>query len=107
MQRPNWAQDFAALKTELLLEALAELPGVGPKVAACTALFGFGRLDAFPVDTWIEQILVERYGLKGWKRAALEQFGCAHYGAAAGLAQQYLFAEARAGGGATGAKSKK
>lgn len=97
VQRPNWAQDFTALRTELLLEALAELPGVGPKVAACTALFGFGRLDAFPVDTWIEQILVERYALKGWKRAALEHFGRAHYGAAAGLAQQYLFAEARAG----------
>jgi N-glycosylase/DNA lyase len=97
-RHPGWAEEFGALGTEGLLEALAKLPGVGPKVAACTALFGFGRLDAFPVDTWIEQILVERYGLKGWKRAALERFGRAHYGDAAGLAQQYLFAEARDGG---------
>lgn len=103
-RRPGWAEELGALGTERLLEALAELPGVGPKVAACTALFGFGRLDAFPVDTWIEQILVERYALKGWKRAALERFGRAHYGEAAGLAQQYLFAEARAGAGPTETK---
>ena len=96
-RRPGWADDFSALGTEALLAALAELPGVGPKVAACAALFGFGRLDTFPVDTWIEQILVERYALGGWKRAALERFGRAHYGEAAGLAQQYLFADARAG----------
>ncbi|HAZ66907.1 MAG TPA: DNA-binding protein [Opitutae bacterium] len=95
-RRPNWAEELGALETDALLVELAKLPGVGPKVAACVALFGFGRLESFPVDTWIEQILVEGYTLKGWKRLALERFGRAHYGAAAGLAQQFLFAAARA-----------
>ena len=95
-RRPNWAKELGALETDALLVELAKLPGVGPKVAACVALFGFGRLESFPVDTWIEQILVEGYALKGWKRLALERFGRAHYGAAAGLAQQFLFAAARA-----------
>jgi N-glycosylase/DNA lyase len=95
-RRPNWAAELGALETDALLIELTKLPGVGPKVAACVALFGFGRLESFPVDTWIEQILVEGYALKGWKRTALERFGRAHYGAAAGLAQQFLFAAARA-----------
>jgi N-glycosylase/DNA lyase len=95
-RRPNWAAELGALETDALLIELTKLPGVGPKVAACVALFGFGRLESFPVDTWIEQILVEGYALKGWKRLALERFGRAHYGAAAGLAQQFLFAAARA-----------
>lgn len=95
MRRPGWHQDFNALRTDALLEELAALPGVGPKVAACVALFGFGRLESFPVDTWIERILVEGYQLDGWRRPALERFGRAHYGAAAGLAQQFLFAAAR------------
>ena len=96
-RRPGWAEELGALGTEALLAELATLPGVGPKVASCVALFGFGRLETFPVDTWIEQILVDGYRLDGWKRPALERFGRAHYGAAAGLAQQFLVAAARAG----------
>ena len=95
--RPRWADEFAALPTSALLEELRTLPGVGPKVAACVALFGFGRLESFPVDTWVVQALAEAYGLRGWKPAQLEQFGKAHFGEAAGLAQQYLFSAARHG----------
>jgi len=95
--RPRWAGEFAALDTPALLAELQSLPGVGPKVAACVALFGFGRLESFPVDTWVVQALADAYGLRGWKPAQLEQFGRAHFGAAAGLAQQYLFSAARHG----------
>ncbi len=95
--RPRWAHEFAALDTAALLAELQSLPGVGPKVAACVALFGFGRLESFPVDTWVVQALSDAYGLRGWKPAQLEQFGRAHFGPAAGLAQQYLFSAARHG----------
>lgn len=95
LARPRWTEEFAALETPALLAELQSLPGVGPKVAACVALFGFGRLESFPVDTWVVQALADAYGLRGWKPAALEQFGRAHFGAAAGLAQQYLFSAAR------------
>ena len=95
--RPRWAEEFASLDTPELLDELQSLPGVGPKVAACVALFGFGRLESFPVDTWVVQALAEAYGLRGWKPAQLEQFGKAHFGEAAGLAQQYLFSAARNG----------
>ena len=95
--RPRWVEEFRALPTSDLLTALRALPGVGPKVAACVALFGFGRLESFPVDTWVVQALAGAYGFHGWAPARLEEFGRAHYGAAAGLAQQYLFAAARGG----------
>lgn len=96
-RHPGWTDGFASLATPELEARLAELPGVGPKVAACVALFGFGRLDAFPVDTWIDRALTQGYGLAGWDRRQLARFGVAHYGAAAGLAQQFLFAAARLG----------
>ena len=95
--RPHWVEEFKKLSTSDLLIELQALPGVGPKVAACVALFGFGRLESFPVDTWVVQALASAYGLKGWKPNQLEGFGRAHFGEAAGLAQQYLFAAARAG----------
>jgi len=40
---------------------LLSLPGVGPKTAACTLLFGMGR-DVFPVDTHIHR-LCRRLGI--------------------------------------------
>jgi N-glycosylase/DNA lyase len=84
---------YAEAKTRLL-----ELPGVGEKVADCVLLFGAGRLEAFPVDTWIMKAMERRYGLVGWKPSQIAHFGRVHFGAQAGLAQQYLFAYERAAG---------
>ena len=74
---------------------LMELPGVGGKVADCALLFGAGKLEAFPVDTWIAKALAARYGLDGWKLDQLATFGRAHFGRYAGLAQQFLFSAER------------
>ncbi|MFM7208330.1 MAG: DNA-3-methyladenine glycosylase family protein [Verrucomicrobiota bacterium] len=95
--RPDWAAEWSRLETPALLERLGALPGVGPKVAACVALFGFGRLSAFPVDTWIVQALAAAYGLRDWSPARMAEFGRIHFGEGAGLAQQHLFAAVRAG----------
>lgn len=61
---------------------LCTVNGVGPKVAACTLLFGFGRLDAFPVDVWIKRVIARRFP---------DGLNPAVFGKWAGLAQQYLF----------------
>ena len=63
-------------------QMLCGVSGVGPKVAACTLLFGFARLDAFPVDVWIKRVISRRFP-DGLDPAA--------FGKWAGLAQQYLF----------------
>lgn len=89
---PGFIERMPGLATEEARARLLELPGVGPKVADCVLLFGLGRLEAFPVDTWILRAMARRYGLDGWRPDQVEHFGRLHFGAAAGLAQQYLFA---------------
>jgi N-glycosylase/DNA lyase len=89
---PGWLEETETLPYAEARERLCSLPGVGEKVADCVLLFGAGRLEAFPVDVWILKTLARRYGLEGWKPAQLAQFGRAHFGPLAGLAQQYLFA---------------
>ncbi len=76
---------------------LQRLAGVGPKVAACALLFGFGRLAAFPVDVWIERVLRSIYFARKRKVTPkrLREFSARHFGPYGGYAQQYLFHHAR------------
>jgi len=80
-----------------LRDALCTLPGVGRKVANCAMLFGFGRLAAFPVDTWIARILQNNYWRGPGKPTplVLERRLAQRFGPHAGYAQQYLFHHAR------------
>lgn len=85
------AAEYAALSTEKLREKLLSLPGVGPKVADCVALFAYHRTEAFPVDTWIEKVYREELGgtLKDRKKIAAYFAGL--FGDAGGYIQQYIF----------------
>ncbi len=94
-QHPGWLEATEAMAYAEAKERLCSLPGVGEKIADCVLLFGANRLEAFPVDTWILKAMAARYGLHGWKPAQVAQFGRAHFGPLAGLAQQYLFAYER------------
>ncbi|TCL43288.1 DNA-3-methyladenine glycosylase family protein [Harryflintia acetispora] len=62
-------------------ERLMTIHGVGPKVADCVLLYGFGKVECIPKDVWIKRALAILY--PGGFPAALEAVG--------GLAQQYLF----------------
>ena len=66
---------------------LLSLPGVGIKVADCVLLFGYGKLDAFPVDVWMDRAIGALY--------RKEDFHPSRFGAYCGIAQQYLFYYAR------------
>ena len=66
-----------------LLESLMSLNGVGVKVANCTALFGFHRLDLFPIDVWIQRALDTYYD---------GTFPLEKYRPYNGIMQQYIFA---------------
>lgn len=93
-----------ALKTMSYEEAMIYLKGfygIGEKVANCICLFGLHHIEAFPVDTWIEQILMQEYYRKKKKKYdALpksrlyseiihDYFGM--YQGYAGVMQQYIF----------------
>lgn len=71
---------------------LVELPGVGDKVSECVLLFGYGFLEAFPVDVWIARAMKEYYGVTGKKA---RKFARERWGALAGYAQQYLYCAIR------------
>ena len=63
-------------------EQLMTVRGVGPKVAACALLFGFGYTEAFPIDTWMKKVAARHFA------SGLDH---TRFGKAAGIAQQYLF----------------
>ena len=71
-----------SLGDEELLSELMKIYGVGKKVASCVCLFGFHRLDFFPVDVWIERVL-ERYYPEGFPFNTYAPYN--------GVMQQYLF----------------
>jgi N-glycosylase/DNA lyase len=79
------------------VRALCGFAGVGTKVANCVLLFGYERLDAFPIDVWIERVLRERYfqGKRKVTARRLTSFSQTYFGAYGGYAQQYLFHHAR------------
>ncbi len=74
-------EDIEKMPIEQARQELCKIKGVGAKVAECTLLYGFGKVEAFPVDVWVRRIMEEMYpdGLpeifKGNE----------------GIAQQYLF----------------
>lgn len=88
--RPGWLEETRILPYADARERLILLPGVGPKIADCTLLFGAARLEAFPVDVWVMKALARHYVLKT-APSKLAARGREAFGPCAGLAQQYLF----------------
>ncbi len=86
-------KDIEAMEYPRAVEELIRLPGVGPKVADCALLFGWGRQEAFPVDVWIERALRQLYFARRRRvtRRQLMEFRGEYFGRYAGYAQQYLF----------------
>ena len=84
--------DVEALYTLPIDEArnkLMTIKGIGPKVADCALLFGWGRVECFPVDVWIRRAMDHFFGENGLPSEAVEY---------AGIVQQYLFYWARTTG---------
>ncbi len=60
---------------------LMKITGVGVKVADCVLLFGFHRLESFPLDVWMKRAMEVLFD-----NMSVDVFG--EYG---GIAQQYIF----------------
>lgn len=74
--------EISKYDTEALIENLMTVKGIGPKVASCAALFGFGKTNAFPIDVWVKKV-IQKYYPQGIDIQSL--------GSYSGIAQQYLF----------------
>lgn len=75
------ASQLKTLSYPEVFKKLQEIHGVGPKVAACVALFGLGYFEAFPIDVWIKRAMAELFP-NGLPENILPF---------AGIAQQYIF----------------
>lgn len=91
--------EITRMNYEEAFQTLLEIPGVGPKVADCILLYGFGRGEAFPVDVWISRIISKLYfhGEK-IKPDRIREYGRERFGKYAGYVQLYLFHYARKSG---------
>ncbi len=87
-------ESLSTLPVKDAREQLMQINGVGPKVADCVLIFGAGRLDVFPVDTWIDKAMKTLYP-KACKEVSVRQAGENLFGDICGLAQQYIFYYAR------------
>lgn len=74
-------EKIAQMDIEQSRQELMKIKGVGKKVAECTLLYGFGRMDAFPEDVWVKRIMAEMYP-DGLPKCTEKNEG---------IAQQYLF----------------
>lgn len=72
------------------VDELIGINGVGPKVADCVAIFGYGHLEAFPVDVRISKVVEAAYGVTG-SYARVSEFGREKFGRYAGYAQEFLY----------------
>jgi N-glycosylase/DNA lyase len=103
--------EFAQIRNLTYEKAKAKLlgfSGVGLKVADCILLFSMGKLEAFPVDRWINRVILRYYSnyfpqefvskisckQSSLSRAECERlsaFGRDYFGKYAGYAQEYLY----------------
>ena len=94
--------DLFALREAPYDEALAEivtLAGVADKVGNCVLMMSMDKLEAFPVDVWIDRALREWYfsesESKSMPRTRMREWAQRRFGRYAGYANQYLFQSRR------------
>lgn len=57
----NWLLSLRSRPYDEVIEELTQLSGVGPKVAACIALFSCDKHSAIPVDTHVWKLACKHY----------------------------------------------
>jgi len=82
--------DIRSLDTPNAIKELMKVKGIGLKVASCILLFGYGRMDVFPIDTWAMKFISSNYNIK-CDQKAIETFAKNKYGRYSGIAIQYMF----------------
>ena len=88
----NLIYDLFNYEYDIALNELLKFPGVGDKVANCVLIYSLKKNFAFPVDLWVERILVDDYKLE--KKVPLvkkRKWAQNHFGKYSGIIQHFLF----------------
>lgn len=84
-------------------ERLMRLCGIGEKVADCVLLFAFEKMESFPVDTHVRQI-IQHYHIDDsffetcTNLSCMGEWGREYFGHYCGYAQEYLYYQKRVEG---------
>lgn len=108
---PDYLETIRGEGYEEAKARVISFPGIGPKVADCALLYGFHKLEAFPVDVWIARTMRRIYFRN--RRVSEDKIRCfaqKRWRGLAGYVQQYIFHAARRGAiffGGNGATSRR
>ncbi|MGP8320241.1 MAG: DNA-3-methyladenine glycosylase family protein [Methanosarcinaceae archaeon] len=77
-------------------EKLIEIEGIGEKVADCILLFSLDKMESFPVDTHVRQVVEKYYAddeyfIESMSNHKMGEWGRSYFGEYCGYAQEYLF----------------
>ncbi len=86
-----WLSKIEKLPYDSAKQKLMTLSGVGEKIADCVLLFGYGFLESFPVDVWVQRVMQENYCPELKTPSQIAGFGRKYFGKHAGYAQQFLY----------------
>lgn len=81
VRKANVFEEVKKLPFSSAMERLMTIKGIGPKVASCILIFGYGRREGFPLDTWMKQCMAKYYPGKD----------SSYFSPYEALSQQYLF----------------
>lgn len=81
-------EELKQMEYEEAREYLMQFDGIGPKVADCICLYGLHHMQAFPVDTHIDQITNREFGLSA--EEFVEWYQDEIFGIE-GMIQQFMF----------------
>lgn len=88
-------ESLGTASAEEAYDYLLGLSGVGPKVANCVTLFSMDKYGSFPLDVWIKRVMNKVYGIEEGNVKKMQAYAAEHFGEYGGIAQQYLFYQAR------------
>ena len=90
LKKYNNIKNIDDLSTEDAISLFESVKGIGLKVASCILLFGYKRMDVFPIDTWVKQYISSNYNIKDTENE-IKKFAHDKFGKYSGLVIQYMF----------------
>lgn len=91
IKHPDFFNRLKRISGEKGIDELFKLRGIGVKVASCILLFGYGKLDVYPIDTWVKKNIKDNYKDVKDDTKSIRKFAKEKYGKYSGLAIQYMF----------------
>lgn len=91
LENPEFFNRLSRISGEKGIDELYKIRGIGVKVASCILLFGYGKFDVFPIDTWVKKTIADNYKDIKNDQNSIKEFTKEKYGKYSGLAIQYMF----------------